>query len=288
MSKDLSLHEKMTMPNPHFAVKLTSYSSKQYGSEIFANHWHEQIEILYFKSGSAFIRCNSMPIYVKAGDLVIVNSNDLHLGVSLSDNLNYYCIILDTSILYSKTIDICDTKYITPIAQNYIVFRNKISDDKAVTACIDNFIKEYTEREIGFELALKFCLYQLFTLLLRNHSAYTMSSQQYNKRIKNLEIFNPVLQYIENHFNEELNIDMLSKMANMSKYYFCHSFKELTGKTFTEYLNIIRINKSELMLKSSSMNVTEVAEACGYNDLNYFSRLYKKYKNVPPSKAKQD
>lgn len=287
MPKDLLLHEKMTMPNPHFAVKLTSYSSNKYGSEIFENHWHEQIEILYFKSGSAIIECNSNPIYVKAGELLIINSNELHRGICLSENLNYYCIILDTSILYSKTIDICDTKYITPIVQNYIVFKNKIADDKAVTACIDAFIKEYNEKKLGFELALKCCLYQFFTLLLRNYLACTMSPLNYNKRTKNFEIFNPILQHIENHFNEDLTVSMLSRMANMSKYYFCHSFKELTGKTFTEYLNIIRINKSELMLKSTNMNVTEVAAACGYNNLNYFSRLYKKYKSISPSKVKQ-
>ena len=288
MPKDLLLHEKMTMPNPHFAVKLTSYSSNKYGSEIFENHWHEQIEILYFKSGSAIIECNSNPIYVKAGELLIINSNELHRGICLSENLNYYCIILDTSILYSKTIDICDTKYITPIVQNYIVFKNKIADDKAVTACIDAFIKEYNEKKLGFELALKCYLYQFFTLLLRNYLACTMTPLNYNKRTKNFEIFNPILQHIENHFNEDLTVSMLSRMANMSKYYFCHSFKELTGKTFTEYLNIIRINKSELMLKSTNMNVTEVAAACGYNNLNYFSRLYKKYKSIPPSKVKQE
>lgn len=276
------------MPNPHFAVKLTNYSINVYGSQIFENHWHEQIEILYFKAGCALIECNFNPIYVKAGELIIVNSNDLHRGICLSKNLNYYCIILDTSILYSNTIDICDTKYITPIVQNYIVFKNKITGDKAVNACLNNFIKEYNEKALGFELALKSCLYQFFTLLLRNYSAFTMSSLQYNRRTKNLEIFNPILQHIENHFNEDLTLSMLSRMANMSKYYFCHSFKELTRKTFTEYLNIIRINKSELMLKNTNMNVTEVATACGYNDLNYFSRLYKKYKSVPPSKVKQE
>lgn len=275
------------MPNPHFAAKLTSYSSNEYGAEIFNNHWHEQIEILYFKSGSALIECNSNPIYVKAGELVIVNSNDLHRGICLSNNLSYYCIILDTSILYSKRIDICDTKYITPIVRNYIVFKNKIADDDALKACMDTFIQEYSDKALGYELALKFCLYQFFTILLRNYSAYTMNSLQYNKRTKNLEVFNPILQYIESHFNEDLTIGMLSRIANMSKYYFCHSFKELTGKTFTEYLNIIRINKSELMLKSTNMNVTEVATACGYNALNYYSRLYKKYKSIPPSKVRR-
>lgn len=277
----------MTMPDPHFAAKLTSYSIKSYGSEIFENHWHEQIEILYFKTGSALIECNFSPIHVKAEDIIIVNSNDLHGGICLCENLNYYCIILDTSILYSKTIDICDTKYITPIVQNYIIFKNKITGDKALTACLNTFIKEYKEKALGFELALKSCLYEFFTLLLRNYSAFTMSPVAYNRRTKNLEIFNPILQHIENHFNEDITISILSKMANMSKYYFCHSFKELTKKTFTEYLNIIRINKSELMLKNTNMNVTEVATACGYNDINYFSRLYKKYKSVPPSKAKQ-
>lgn len=288
MQKDLSLYEVMTMPDPYFAVKLTQYSSKINGHVIFESHWHEHIEILYFKKGTMLIECNNNPLYINPGEIIVINSNDLHRGTNICTDLDYYCIILDASILNGKSVDICDTKYITPIVQNHIAFENKITNDKVLSTCLDNLIKEYTQRDVCFELAVKSCLYQILVLLLRNHSVSTMTFSQYKKRIKNLEIFNPLFQYMEGHYNEELNIDMLCKMINMSKYYFCHSFKEFTGKTLSEYLNVVRINKAEYMLKNSDLNVSEVATSCGFNDINYFSRVYKKYKKISPSKTRRE
>ena len=75
-------------------------------------------------------------------------------------------------------------------------------------------------------------------------------------------------------------------MANLSRYHFCRLFKEITNKTVTDYINQIRINQSEEMLKDSSKNITEVATANGFNNLSYFSKVFKKYKKIPPSKIK--
>lgn len=283
-----TLHEEMTMPNSNLGIKVVGYSSNKYGEVVFENHWHEQIEILYFKSGSAVIECNSNPINVKPDELVVVNSNDLHRGTNLSADLFYYCIIIDPFFLYGNMIDICSSKYIEPIAENYIVFDNKITEDGSLSACINILIAEYENKEVGYELALKSCIYKLFTLLLRNHSAYTMTPAQFIKRISIHRIFNPILQYIAKRFNEDISVKMLSEMAGLSESYFCHLFKEFTGRTFSEYLNMTRVNKAEYMLRNLDMNISEVAIACGFNDANYFSRIYKRYKNASPSMVRKE
>nr|WP_223919452.1 helix-turn-helix transcriptional regulator [Clostridium sporogenes] len=73
-------------------------------------------------------------------------------------------------------------------------------------------------------------------------------------------------------------------MAHISTYYFCRTFKQMTGKTTTEYINEVRLKRSIKLLKDGNMNITEISINCGFNDVNYFSRLFKKSYGVSPTK----
>ncbi|HEY5583159.1 MAG TPA: AraC family transcriptional regulator, partial [Ruminiclostridium sp.] len=201
----------------------------------------------------------------------------------VSEAAEYYCIIFDTSLLQSRYIDACETKYINPISQNRILFKNKIEKDKEVSKCINGFIKEYEAKQMGFEMAIKASIYQLLVLLIRNHVQLVLTSKEYDSRMKNLKRFNCILEYIENNYSERITIDQVCSMVNMSRFHFCRVFKSITAKSLGEYLNLLRINKSEAILKDSSLNITEAAMACGFDDMNYFSRMFKKYKKISPS-----
>lgn len=283
LSKDYSLHEEMPMPDPNFPIKLAQNSFHQKNAIIFPTHWHEQLEFLYFLQGEALIECNSKPIHVKSGDLIIVNSNDLHQGKSLSEELSYYCIISDTILLKSHFTDICETKYIGPLDKNHLVFQNKIEHDEQIRSCIAILIEEFTRKETGFELAIKSALYRLLVLLIRNHTDSILSTAEYAQKIKNLKRFTPVLQYIESHYADKITLDVLCSLANMSRFHFCRAFKQLTHMTPNTYVNQIRIHHAEHMLRNTDMNVTEVGMATGFNNINYFSRLFKEYKKMSPS-----
>jgi len=132
-------------------------------------------------------------------------------------------------------------------------------------------------------MAIKSSIYRLLVLLLRKHIQVVMTPKEYNSRIKKLERFNKILQYIESHYAEDLSLDKLCNMVNMSRYYFCRLFKQVTGKTLSEYVNYVRINKAEQLLRNTGHNITEISMMVGFDNANYFSRLYKKYKKVPPS-----
>lgn len=284
MSKDYSLYEKIDSMDQSLPVIFhRDHLTNRPGNNYIGCHWHEKIEFLFFLKGEAIIQCNSTSMNVKENDLVVVNSNELHQGHCLSDELDYYCIIVDTSLFQSRRVDICEAKYINPISQNLILFKNKIENDMEVAACINNFVKEFESKEIGYEMAIKACIYQLLVLLLRNYVQLVLTPREYDARMKNLKRLNNILEYIENNYTEKITIDQLCSMANISRFHFCRIFKDITGKSVGEYLNSIRVNKAETMLKETDMNITEVAMACGFNDINYFSRLFKEYKKISPS-----
>ncbi len=249
----------------------------------FPTHWHEKIELLYFINGEAIIKCNALEISAKTGDLVVINSNELHNGYCVSESVEYYCIIFDTALLQSRSIDICETKYINPISNNRILFKNKVENDSAVFGMINEFIQEYEAKEIGYEMALKAVLYRLLVLLIRKHTQLVLTTKEYDARINMLRRFNVILEYIENNYHEKITIDQLCSMSNISRFHFCRVFKSMTQKSLGEYLNLLRINKAEELLKTGDVNITEAAMACGFSNINYFSRMFKKYKKQTPS-----
>lgn len=102
-------------------------------------------------------------------------------------------------------------------------------------------------------------------------------------------------EFIQNNFqNEDLMLDDVAQYAYISTSYLCVIFKKEAGMTFIEYLTRIRMEHAAKLLRETDMRNYEIAEACGYSNPTYFSTIFKKYFDVPPSiyktnyKQKQD
>lgn len=89
--------------------------------------------------------------------------------------------------------------------------------------------------------------------------------------------------YILKNYREELTISQLANMVNLSESYFRRIFREYKGCSTIHYINTIRINKACELLRSGLYNITEIAEAVGFNNIYYFSRMFKKHTGVVPS-----
>ena len=92
--------------------------------------------------------------------------------------------------------------------------------------------------------------------------------------------------YIDAHFDKDISLDDVSKVVNISPYYFSKIFKEESGLNFIEYLTNIRIEKAKNLLENSNLSVKEICISCGYSDPNYFSRSFKKNVGVTPTEYK--
>lgn len=103
----------------------------------------------------------------------------------------------------------------------------------------------------------------------------------------NLHI-NDALSYIEENYHENITLESISNTLYLNKCYFCTLFKEQTGKSFSNYLNEIRIDKSKELLKNKKLSILEIAHAVGYNNQTYFNSLFKKYTNITPLQYRRE
>ncbi|WP_256761114.1 AraC family transcriptional regulator [Cohnella sp. WQ 127256] len=290
MDKIASLREPMPMPDPSFPIKVHPCQSppRVVGETLFVHHWHEHMEFLFFVSGKATIECGSVPINYQPGDLCVVNSNELHYGICGSEDLSYYAMIVDLSVLHSQSAGAIEKKFITPITKNQILFHNRIAGDEEITRCMHAIIRELDHREVGYELSVKSYLYLLLSVLVRNYVATLSELDEYRLKLKELERLAPVFSYIDENYQDKLTVKQLSDLAGLSRFHFSRLFKQVTDKSLVEYINLVRINKSESMLRSKRMTISEIALATGFNDIYYFSRTFKKLKKVSPTEWKNN
>lgn len=93
--------------------------------------------------------------------------------------------------------------------------------------------------------------------------------------------------YIRKNFQKDLTLDEVSKIVDISPYYFSKLFKQETGENFIEYLTKVRMKNAETLLLDPSYSIKEVCALSGYGDPNYFSRIFKKYEGVTPSEYRE-
>jgi len=90
------------------------------------------------------------------------------------------------------------------------------------------------------------------------------------------------VSYICANFSEKITVDTLASISGFSKYYFLREFKRITGETPVAFLNRIRCENATRLLKSGDFSVSEVCEQCGFENLSYFGKTFKKYYGMSP------
>ena len=93
--------------------------------------------------------------------------------------------------------------------------------------------------------------------------------------------------FIDRNFNRDLTLEDVSREVHVSPYYFSKLFKEQTGENFINYLTLKRIETAKQLLRDGRLNVKNICSEVGYNDPNYFSRLFKRFEGVTPTEFRE-
>lgn len=115
---------------------------------------------------------------------------------------------------------------------------------------------------------------------------YMADEVQKQKDNKNTIVMERCLQYIQEHYGEDLALDELAQRFYFNPSYFSTLFKKYTGKHFTAYLTDLRLGKARQILLESDRKVYEVAQEVGYRDVKYFNKIFKKHFGLTPNECR--
>ncbi|HHV50923.1 MAG TPA: AraC family transcriptional regulator [Clostridiales bacterium] len=242
----------------------------KFGNNFFV-HWHENIEILYFRQGSADVYCDTVPYSLAEGEIIVINSGALHSIYSKAPECCYDCLIVDKNLLQDAGFPL-DEVHLTNIVKDSICGKY-----------FDEISQELEAKEAYYKIAVKSSILRLFTRLYRISEKSSVPAAQ--SPGKKLEMVRRAVSYIRQHYREEITIDDICRHVGFSKYYFCHEFKKITGKTVIDTINFLRCSHARSLLETGLYNVAESAENSGFSNISYFTRTYKKYMGILPSET---
>lgn len=262
-------YEQHFFPDEDFPFNY-HFDTKEFGDS-FLVHWHENIEVLYFREGSATVYRDAVPFSLTAGDVFVINSGALHSVQPVSPSCGYDCLIVDKAFLQNLGLPL-DEVHLT----------NIVSD----AVCRDYFDKiksEFEQKQPYYKIAVKSSILGLFARLYRISDKHVMPAKPAADR--RLEMVRAAISYIRKNFKNEISIEDICRHVGFSKYYFCREFKKITGRTVTQTINFLRCSHARSLLSSGMYNVAESAEKSGFQNLSYFTKTYKKYIGALPSKT---
>ncbi|ANY73185.1 AraC family transcriptional regulator [Paenibacillus ihbetae] len=161
------------------------------------------------------------------------------------------------------------------------------NSDLAVRELMTEMLAEFGRRGPRFELLLKANLLKLLGILSREleengAGGLTGPNNQYREPIMES------IEFIHNHYDKPLSLQELCAVTMMSRTNFCRHFKEVTGRTFSQYVTNYRIRMAMRLLAQPELTVTEVCYKVGFNELPYFCRVFKKYTGTTPAYYKKN
>ena len=254
-------------------------------------HWHEFMEIIYIKKGKGNVTVDFTTHYVEEGDIVIILPGHIH-GISQHEgySMEYENILFSVDMFRSRNHDSLDSEFFLPLLAGDVDIKSIYDRDDSLypslSACLNRVDKLCSETPKGYHLALKGCYFEFFYILYANSTARDEADRK--NRARDLERTKLILSYIDENYKEAISITDIASYCGFSESHFMRFFKNTMGVSFVSYLNDFRLNVAARLLSSNDESILSVAENCGFFNLSYFNRMFKKKYGVTPGKYRDN
>jgi AraC-like DNA-binding protein len=259
----------------------------QYDHFLRVWHYHPELELVYIKKSSGTRFLGDSIKKFQEGDLVLIGENLPHMWQN--DNIYFekdsgltaeaLVIHLNKDFAgkdFFRLSELVSIKDLFENAKRGVLFRGEIKTH------VVRMVEEMLESSPFDRFII---LLQLLKLLSTDTSVEILASPGFVDNFKKEENrrLDKIYDYIINNFKEEITLEKVADLAGMNISSFCRYFKKTTNKTFSHYLNEVRVGFACRLLIEQKYNISETCYSSGFNNISNFNRQFKIILNMSPS-----
>jgi len=281
MKHNAGLHETNKYNDdsfPYQMYRVTKAGITPAGRGYMDLHWHEELQFTLVTKGRVTIQINGDTDTLDKGEAVFINRGLLHMTTGISDDGEYVSFNFPDKLLSFFAGSRMERDYVLPYTNNFTlpatIFRNNVTWQKEVIDCLwelKNLMQ--TPAVFGWEYLISLRTNQMWYLLISSLSgSVTRTSQAFIRKQQRIQT---LVNYIHDHYHEDLSLGDISAAAHISAGECCRCFKSMLHTTPVEYLSDYRLAQSIELLNHSAYSVTEIAGMVGFHSASQYIRRFR-------------
>lgn len=240
-------------------------------------HWHDELEIIITQHGQGIIHAGSRDITTSEHEGLFINSGVLH---SVGGRCTFCSIVFDARLVGGNENSIFWKKYINPVINgNGFEFLHLSAGYEALSLA-ESVIACFSDENFGYEFLAREYLSRFILLLAGNMPNIQRPSVHEVRSSQRVKI---MVAFIHEHFSDDVNTQSIANSASVSESECLRCFHSVLGTTPIQYLQNYRLSIAGHLLASSDLQISDIAHRCGFSELSFFSRVFRKRHNLTPS-----
>ncbi len=236
-------------------------------------HYHDSYEIYYLFSGDRFYFIKDKTYHAKRGSLVLIKPYEIHCASNFSEEpYERILISFKKSFLSEISAAFPSVNFFKSFETDVHIIELQHTDKLFIEALLNSMIAEYKKDSEASKFFLKTALSEL--LVFSQMREYSENKETIYRDAVHKTV-SLAAAYINNHYNEDLSLDLVAKQFFISPCYLSRTFKRITGSSFTEYVTGVRIKEASALLLKTDMSVSEIAISVGFKSTTHFGRAFK-------------
>ena len=267
-----------------------SFCHDDLGKNEVAWHWHEEFEAVIVSCGTALVAAGEERHILSAGEGFFVNSGVLHGCWDYEGSgSRFHSLVFDARLVGGAAGSVYYRKYLTPLMENrnlpmVLLKRNEAWREEALEHIERVWQLNDTEAPF-FELESRERLSRLLASIVTNCSGE--STKRDERALRQGERMKRMLSYIDNNLGEKLSVADIAASASISESECLRCFRDSINTTPIQYLRLHRIQRSAVMLSASEEKISAIAQHCGFDDMSYFTKIFRQIKGCSPSEYRR-
>ena len=247
-------------------------------------HYHGYMEIVFVHQGNLHLNIKYQNNTLGPGNIVILAEKTIHSAWCAPEDNARFCVLqMNPHFLTDEAVNTMNTRhyaaFLNYMAVNQYAIIENTGDFSILTELVLRLIHEQDSRMMGYDVTARSYILILLTYLIRH--LFT-SLAEMDQTLFNYRKIEKAILFIRKYYMKDINMAMAANEVNLTYNHFSVVFHKITGHTFSEYLNHIRVQEFERILINQHKSISAAALEAGFSNVTHFNRVYRQFRKVSP------